>query len=557
MPIQRTHLLLCFMMLVCLYGCRQTPNYVPYQIDKQAIADSAMVVSAHPLATVAGLKAMRKGGNAVDAAMAVHFVLAVVYPVAGNIGGGGFMVYYDKAEGGVHTLDFREKAPAAAHRDMYLDSLGNPIEGLSLNGHLAAGVPGSVAGLFQAQSKYGLLKDFRPLLEDAIRLASEGFAITQAEANRLNDFKERFELYNTFRPVFLKDTPWKEGDLLVQKDLAWTLQQIQKNGATGFYEGDVAQKIVEEMKAGNGIISKEDLKNYTAVWRTPIQTSYKDMEVYSMPPPSSGGVALAQLLEMIEGYPLKEWGFHDHKSIHLMAEAERRAYADRATHLGDSDFYPVPIDSIMHPPYLTDRMADYQPHRATPSDSVVAGQFIVPKESEQTTHYSIVDLQGNAVSITTTINSGYGSKTVVNGAGFLLNNEMDDFSIKAGVPNLYGLLGAEANASEPEKRMLSSMTPTIVTKNNQLYLVVGTPGGSTIITSVFQTFLNVAEFEMSMAEAVAAKRFHHQWKPDFLQHEKGTFPQTTLDSLSAKGHEFRQRGGIGRVDAILVLPDGR
>ncbi|MEO1626319.1 MAG: gamma-glutamyltransferase [Bacteroidota bacterium] len=557
MPSIRASFPILLLSILLLMGCRQRPEAVLYEIEKQVLADSAMVVSAHPLATEIGLDVLRQGGNAVDAAFAVQFALAVVYPVAGNIGGGGFMVYYDKDKGEVRTLDFREKAPAAAHRDMYLDSLGQPIEGLSLNGHLAAGVPGSVAGLFKAQAAHGKLKDFGALLRPSIRLAREGFRITQAEANRLNDFKERFIRYNRFRPAFVKDVDWKGGDLLVQEDLAWTLEQIQQNGAAGFYEGPVAEKMVAEMQAGKGIITLEDLKNYQAVWRDPISTDYKGFEIFTMPPPSSGGVALTQLLEMVEAHPLQTWGFHSPASIHLMVEAERRVYADRASHLADKDFYPVPIDSLVHPTYLTHRMADFDPQNASSSDSIVAGQFSMLRESEQTTHFSIVDPEGNAVSITTTINSGYGSKTVVEGAGFLLNNEMDDFSIKPGVPNFYGLLGAEANAIEPGKRMLSSMTPSIVLKDGQLHLLVGTPGGSTIITSVFQCILNVVDFDMGMAEAVAAPRFHHQWKPDLLFHEKGAFAAPLLDSLRQKGHQPTERGGIGRVDAILRLSDGR
>ena len=555
MPMNSRILVSIFLLIFLLPACRQTQSGVDYKIQKQAFANKAMVVSAHPLATRVGVEVMRNGGNAIDAAVAVQFALAVVYPVAGYIGGGGFMIFR-KNNGEKYTLDFREKAPAKAHRDMYLDSLDNVIEGLSINGHLAAGVPGSVDGMVTAHKRFGKTP-FKELVLPSVALAEQGFAITQMEADRLEDFKERFIKYNTFTPVFIKEATWKKGDLLQQKELGWTMKQIAEQGREGFYAGPVAEKIVAEMKAGGGIISLEDLKNYKAAWRDPVLSEYKGYDIISMPPPSSGGIALTQLLQMVEPYALKEKGFHSPATVHLMAEAERRVYADRAKHLGDSDFYPVPKDNLLAADYLTSRMEDFNPNQVTSSDSIIAGVFTVPKESEQTTHFSIIDTEGNAVSITTTINSGYGSKTVVNGAGFILNNEMDDFSSKPGTPNFYGLLGAEANAIEPGKRMLSSMTPTIVEKEDQLFMVVGTPGGSTIITSVFQTILNVIEFDMGMAEAVSTKRFHHQWKPDKLQFEKGTFDATQQAALSKLGHEFRERNGIGKVDAILVLPDGR
>ncbi len=551
----RPVLLLLLVSIFTLHSCKTGPNHT-YSLQKQAFGKKAMVVSAHPLATEVGVQVLREGGNAIDAAIAVQYALAVTFPVAGNIGGGGFMVVR-MADGEAVTLDFREKAPAAAHRDLYLDSLGNVIEGLSINGHLAAGVPGTVAGMAKAFDRYSQLKDMPRLLAPSIRLAEKGFAITAHQAKRLNDFRERFIKYNTSKPVFVKNGPWKTGDLLAQKDLARTLERIAKEGPAGFYEGQTADLIVAEMQAGGGMITHQDLTAYQAKWRRPIETTYKDYRLLCMPPPSSGGLALAQLLELVEPYPLAEWGFHSRRAIHLMAEAERRVYADRATHLGDSDYYPVPVDSLMNAGYLKMRMANFSMSKASNSDSILAGVFAPPTESEETTHFSIVDGQGNAVSLTTTINSGFGSKTVVSGAGFLLNNEMDDFSSKPGVPNFYGLIGAEANAIEPGKRMLSSMTPTIVTKDGQLFMVVGTPGGSTIITSVFQTILNVVEFKMGMADAVAARRFHHQWLPDALQYEKGTFPADLLDSLSAMGHQFKERGTIGSVNAILSLSDGQ
>ncbi|HHS95891.1 MAG TPA: gamma-glutamyltransferase [Phaeodactylibacter sp.] len=512
-----------------------------------------MVASAHPLATQAGLRILKKGGNAIDAAVAVQFALAVVYPNAGNIGGGGFMIYRNQ-QGEHFALDYREMAPAAADKDMYLDAQGEVIPRLSLDGHLAAGVPGSVAGMVEAHHRFGKTA-WKDLLQAAIDLAARGFTLTHQQAEGLNRYQEAFKKLNTHRPAFIKDSPWKAGDVLVQKELAATLRRIQAEGRAGFYEGTTADFIVAEMKAGNGIISHEDLKNYRAKWREPISFAYKDFQVVSMPPPSSGGIALAQLLKIIEDYPIASWGVHSVPSVHLMVEAERRVYADRASHLGDADFYPVPIETLLDKDYLKNRMADFNPDKATPSSEIIAGT--IGKESEETTHFSIVDKQGNAVSITTTLNGSYGAKTVVSGAGFLLNNEMDDFSAKPGVPNLYGLVGAEANAIAPGKRMLSSMTPTIVSKDGDLYMVVGTPGGSTIITSVFQTFLNVAEFGMPVSEAVQAPRFHHQWLPDRLFVEEDCLSENTRAALENMGHHIKERASIGRVEAILLLPNGK
>lgn len=542
--------------LVLVYSCKKEAPAAVYDIQKTAFSDSAMVVSAHPLATKVGLDVLRQGGNAVDAAIAVQFALAVTYPVAGNIGGGGFMVIRTKA-GEVATLDFREKAPLKAYPDMYLDSTGNVIDKLSLRGHLAAGVPGTVDGMIKAYERFGQMADFGQLVEPSVILAKNGFKLTERQSRGLNRAKETFVKYNTSTPAFVKSQEWQPGDLLVQTDLARTMELIRDRGRAGFYEGEVANKIVAEMDAGGGWISHEDLQAYEAQWRDPIRFSYKNHEIISMPPPSSGGVALGQLLKMVEPYPLRDWGFHSKESIHLMIEAERRVYADRARHLGDSDFYPVPIPQLLDSLYLLERMADFRLDTATASNTIQAGSIALLSESEETTHFSVVDKEGNAVSVTTTINGGYGCYTVVSGAGFLLNNEMDDFSLKPGVPNMFGLLGAEANKIEPGKRMLSSMTPTIVTKDKELYLVVGTPGGATIITSVFQTILNTLEFEMTMSEAVAAKRFHHQWLPETVRIEKEAFSASLTAELEALGHELNPRGAIGRVDAIMKMPDGR
>jgi gamma-glutamyltranspeptidase/glutathione hydrolase len=541
-----------YLSLIMVFGCSEAPIY---QIDKQAFAPSAMVVSAHPLATQVGNEILAAGGNAVDAAIAVQFALAVTYPVAGNIGGGGFMVIRMK-DGNSQTLDFREAAPKAAFETMYQDEEGKVISDLSRKGHLAAGVPGVVDGMIKAHNKFGSLQPFSKLLDPAIQLAKAGFQLTENQAAGLNRNKENFATYNTTPSAFLKNgKEWEAGDLLVQSELAQTLELIKEKGRAGFYEGEVADLIVAEMKRGNGIITHEDLASYAAKWRDPITITYKDYEIIGMPPPSSGGIALAQLLKIVENYPLSSWGFQDLKTIHLMIEAERRVYADRAKHLGDPDFYPVPIEGLLESEYLKQRMSDFLDSKATLSAEVAAGAPTPPTEKEETTHFSIVDKEGNAVSVTTTINGGYGCHVAVGGAGFLLNNEMDDFSAKPGVANMFGLIGAEANKIEPEKRMLSSMTPTIVTKNGQLNMVVGTPGGSTIITSVFQTILNILEFEMGMAEAVAAPRFHHQWLPEVVITES-FMDSTHFPALRAMGHQFVQRNAIGRVDGILVLPDG-
>lgn len=509
---------------------------------------NGMVVSANQIASEVGLSILKKGGNAVDAAVAVQFALAVVYPNAGNIGGGGFMVYRS-ATGQTNTLDFREKAPKSASRNMYLDNLGNPIVEKSLYGQLASGVPGSVAGMVAAHQKYGKLK-WEDLVEPAVNLAENGFKITARQANELNGMKTRFAQLNPLGTALLKQDKWKPDDLLVQKELANTFKAIQKEGLKGFYEGPIADSIIAEMQRGGGIMTKQDLKNYQAIWRKPVIGQYKDCEIITMPPPSSGGIALIQLLKSVEPFPLNKWGHNSDSTVQLMVEAERRVYADRATHLGDPDFYPVPQKQLVADAYIKQRMQDFNWQKASTSAEINAVE-IAPKEHEETTHFSIVDRDGNAVSITTTLNGSYGSAVVVKGAGFLLNNEMDDFSVKPGAPNMYGLVGGEANSIAPNKRMLSSMTPAILTKGGQLFMVVGTPGGSTIITSVFQTILNVIEFNQSMQAAVTSKRFHHQWLPDQIDIEDKALDSLTLQQLKNKGYKILPRGPIGRVDAIL------
>lgn len=522
---------------------------------------NAGLATAHPAATKIGLDIMKKGGNAVDAAIATQFALAVCYPVAGNIGGGGFMVIRMN-DGTADALDFREEAPGAAHKDMYLDEDGNVIKGLSINGHLAAGVPGVVDGMIAAYDRYSALKDWAALVQPAIDLAANGVVLTSKEAGGLNRYKERFLKLNTRPTRFVTDGVWSEGDLLKQPELAKVLTEIRDKGRAGFYEGWVSDSLVAEMQRGEGIISHEDLKNYRSKWRKPLIGEYKGHNIISMPPSSSGGIALQQLLSSIEPYPIDTYGFQSTAAVHVMVEAERRVYADRATHLGDSDYYDVPINSLIDEQYNHKRMSDFDPNKASRSSDITAGTP-APKESEQTTHYSIVDDMGNAVSVTTTINTGYGSKVVVGGAGFFLNNEMDDFSAKPGVPNFFGLVGNEANSIQPGKRMLSSMTPTIVTEGDDLRIVVGTPGGSTIITSVFQSIVNIIDFNMTAYDAVQSPRFHHQWLPDNVHLEPGCLSEDVKAELTQMGHTLISRaeltggsGTIGRVEAILIGPDG-
>ncbi|WP_394339814.1 gamma-glutamyltransferase [Mucilaginibacter kameinonensis] len=509
---------------------------------------NGMVVCAYPDAAQVGLDILKKGGNAVDAAVAVQFALTVTLPEAGNIGGGGFMVYR-AGDGKTSTLDFREKGPAAANANMYLDSAGNVIPDMSLYTHKASGVPGSVDGMVEAHRKYGKLK-WADLVQPAINLARNGFKITKHLAKDLNSAAEQFKKLNPGKNYLVKDGEWKEGDLLLQEDLAKTFEQIRDKGRDGFYDGPVADLLVAEMKQGNGLITKADLKNYHSVWRNALIGQYKEYKIITMPPPSSGGIALLQLLKSVEPYPLKQWGYNQDSTIRLIVEAERRVYADRSKYLGDPDFYKVPVDSLLRPAYITSRMKTFSWDAATPSTSIQPGSF-VGYESDQTTHYSIVDRYGNAVSITTTLNDTFGSRIFVSGAGFLLNNEMDDFSSKPGVPNMYGLIGGKANSIQPGKRMLSSMTPTIVEKDGKLFMVVGTPGGSTIITSVFQTILNVIEFNQSMQQAVASKRFHSQWLPDEVTVEKDGIDSVTVSKLQSKGYKIVSRQSIGRVDAII------
>ncbi|MFD2514496.1 gamma-glutamyltransferase [Pontibacter locisalis] len=556
MPISlkiKAWLLLLMLTITLLSGCTTNPKTLT-SAEQPFTANKAMVVSAHPEASRIGAEILKKGGNAYDAAIATHFALAVAFPAAGNLGGGGFFVYRD-SQGNIGSLDYREMAPAASTETMYQDENGKVIDGLSTAGHLAAGVPGSVDGMFTVHQKLGSLP-WAELIQPAVDLAKDGVVLTEKEARGLNNTKESFIKYNKHQPYLAPARTWDAGDILYHPDLAQTLERIRDNGREGFYAGETADLIVKEMQRGGGIITLEDLANYRSVWRQPVTGQYRNYKVISMGPPSSGGVALLQLLTMMESYNLSRYGWQSPEAVQLMTEAERRVYADRATYLGDPDFVKVPVQQLLDQEYLKERMNSVDLARATSSAQIKAGQLPV-YESEQTTHFSIVDEAGNAVSVTTTLNGSYGSKVIVEGAGFLLNNEMDDFSIKPGEPNMYGLVGGKANAITPGKRMLSSMTPTILEKDGKLFMVVGTPGGSTIITSVFQAILNVVAHDMNMQEAVAAPRFHHQWLPDEIQHEPNAIAPDVRAVLMSKGYKLQERSPYGRVDAIRVLPNGK
>ncbi len=514
--------------------------------------EKGLVVSAHPLASEAGTQILKKGGNAFDAVIATQFALAVVYPQAGNIGGGGFLVGYTK-KGEKIALDYRETAPKNASRDMYLDEKGKANTDLSQNGRLAVGVPGSVSGMFYTHQKFGKLP-MSVLIQPAIDLAQKGFAITEREANLLNETREDFLKHNSHSTAFTKEIPWKKGDILVQKELAQTLKLIQKQGQKAFYEGKNAQLLVAEMKRGNGIITLEDLKNYKTKERKALQFDYKNHEIISMPLPSSGGILLAQMLKMSSFENLENFRQNSPEAVQVMVEAERRAFADRAEFMGDPDFIEDKTQMLISEEYLKNRWKNFSFEKATPSAEV--GKIIAqPQESTETTHISIIDKFGNAVAVTTTLNGLYGSKVVVKGGGYFLNNEMDDFSVKPGVPNMFGAVGGEANKIEPNKRMLSSMTPTIVLKNGKPYIVVGTPGGTTIPTSVYQSIVNVIDFKMTPNSAVNSAKFHHQWLPEMVFVEKN-FPENTLKILEQKNYKFEKRGGIGRTEMIVIDENG-
>ncbi len=513
-----------------------------------------VVASASALASQVGIEMMQKGGNAIDAAVAVGFALAVTYPSAGNLGGGGFMIIHTK-EGAVEALDFREVAPAKAHRDMYLDSKGDVIPGLSVKSHKSSGVPGSVAGLLAALEKYGKL-DRKTVLAPAIKLAKEGFALPPQLAR---EFKKKLKSMADY-PASIKQfskagTLYLAGENWQQADLAETLSLISEQGRDGFYKGKTADLIVAEMARGNGEISLADLAAYQVKWRQPVSGQYRGNQIFSMPAPSSGGTLILEILNMLTPYSPAEMGWNSAELVHLMVEAERRAYADRAVYLGDPDFYKVPTQQLVSAEYARQRFSDFDPNKATDSNKIGAGK--IPKESPETTHYSIMDGQGNAVAVTTTLNWGYGNKIVVTGAGFLLNNEMDDFSAKPGVPNSYGLLGSEANAIAPKKRMLSSMSPTIVSRDGKPFLVTGSPGGSTIITTTLQVIMNVIDHKMSLNDAVGLPRFHHQWKPDKVFFEPYAFSPDTIKLLEKKQHKglTLKKRLIGDANSVMRKGD--
>lgn len=529
------------------------PIFSVAQASSPNVFSKAAVVCAHPEAARVGKDVLLRGGNAADVAFAVHFALAVVYPSAGNLGGGGF-VLWRSAGGEYDFLDFREKAPRSANATLFLDAGGNPVPLKSTETHAASGVPGSVAGLFAFHRKYGTLNR-ADLLEYAIRLAEQGFPITQMQAGEFNLYAEKFKSLNPKNKYLQKATEWKAGDSLVQKDLAKVLKAIQAKEEKGFYEGRTARLIVKEMKRGNGLITHSDLKNYQAVWRKPISGTYKGYKVVSAPPPSAGGLALLQMLKLSERVDFSAFGHKSVDDIFYSTEIQRLVYADRAKFAGDPDFFSLPIDSLLSDEYLNQRAAKINPYIPNKSSDILPGHFSVSVK-ENTTHFSIFDEQGNAVSLTTTINDHYGSKIFVTGAGFLLNNEMDDFSIKPGTANMYGLTGMDANAIAPGKRMLSSMTPTMVEKDGKLFLILGTPGGSTIITTVYRLIIQVIDQKMTMNEAVAVKRFHHQWLPDVIFYEEGALTPGMREELKRMGYELRLRGYIGRADCIRILPDG-
>lgn len=543
---QMKNYILCISVLILFGACHQ--NKQPTGV----VAENAMIVSAREEASQIGIEILKHGGNAFDAMIATEMALSVCYPFAGNLGGGGFMVYRT-TDGEIGSLDYREKAPLAADKDMYLDSLGRVIPGLSTKTALAVGVPGTIAGIFEVHEKFGSLP-MSEILKPVISLANQGFVVTKKQEERFEKYRDLFLSVNQDDILFSQT--WKAKDTLRNVQLAKTLQSIANKGKSEFYEGLIAEKLVDFISSKGGIITLKDLKKYEAVWREPITFAYDDLKIISMAPPSSGGVCLAQIMNAVQDYNLGSFGHNSTKYIQLLVEAERRAYADRNYFLGDPDFVEMPLQTLIDKDYMKNRMSNFTFDKATKSEDVSHGKVEIT-ESMETTHYSIVDQFGNAVSATTTLNGAYGSKLYVPELGFFLNNEMNDFSSKPGVPNMFGLVGAEANKIEPEKRMLSSMTPTIVEKNNKLFMVVGSPGGPTIITSVLQTIFNVHEFGMGMQEAVSKARFHHQWLPDTVLMEPKGFGANTINELKDLGYQITEKEStiIGKVNAILVLPN--
>nr|WP_024966491.1 gamma-glutamyltransferase [Pantoea sp. IMH] len=513
-----------------------------------------MVASVDALATRVGVDILRQGGNAVDAAVAVGYALAVTHPQAGNLGGGGFMMIRT-ASGRTTAIDFREMAPVNASRNMFLDAQGNADSKKSLTSHLASGVPGTVAGLALANREYGTLPLSR-LIEPAIKLAADGIEVNQALADDLNVYgKEVLLTHANSKAIFYKQdgTPWQKGEKLVQRNLAHSLTLIAREGPDAFYKGEIADEIDKEMATHGGLIRKADLANYKAVERKPISGTYRGYEVFSMPPPSSGGIHIVQILNILENFDLAKMGFGSADAIQVMAEAEKYAYADRSEYLGDPDFVKVPWQALTSKAYAKTLAQNIDVNKARPSSEIKPGN-LAPYESDQTTHFSVVDKQGNAVAVTYTLNTYFGSGIVAGNSGILMNNEMDDFSAKPGTPNVYGLIGGEANAVAPYKRPLSSMSPTIVAKEGKTWLVTGSPGGSRIITTVLQMVVNSIDFGMNVAEATNAPRFHHQWLPDQLRVEKGFSPDT-LKLLEAKGQHVKVLPAMGSTQSIMIGPD--
>ena len=541
----KRNLLYLFSLFIIIFSCIDKPT------NQGLIAKNGMVVSAREEASKIGVEILKKGGNAFDAMIATDLALAVSYQSAGNIGGGGFMVYR-KADGQTGALDYREKAALTATKDMYLDDEGNIIKGMSLVGAMAVGVPGTIAGIFEVHSKFGSLP-IEALFQPAIDLAKNGIIVTKKQSNRIKRHQNYFKLANKEKIPFQGKI--NRGDTLKFPNLANTLDRIMKNGRDEFYKGKTAKKLVDFINDNNGIISLKDLELYEAVWRDPIEFSYDNLKIISMSPPSSGGICLEQIMKMIEPYEIHKMEHNSLDYFKLLVEAERRSFADRSYYLGDPDFISIPKEELVSDEYILDRMSNFSFDSPTPSDEISYGKVEI-LESEETTHYSIVDQFGNAISVTTTLNGTYGSQLYCSELGFFLNNEMDDFSSKPGSPNMFGLIGGSANKIEPQKRMLSSMTPTIVEKDNKLLMTLGSPGGSRIITSVLQTILNVHEFDMNMNKAVNSPRFHHQWMPDSIKIESNSFNPKLIEELKLFGYNIGYKDPIGIVDGILALPSG-
>lgn len=544
------HIILFFLFFQFIaFSSAQVPYEVEFNVHHPVFAENGMVATQELEATKIGVDILKQGGNAIDAAVGIGFTLAVTHPQAGNIGGGGFMVIHTK-EGKTTTIDFREVAPKSAFRDMFLDDKGDADPNKSLKGYGAIGVPGTVKGLLYALDTYGTLSRDE-VLDPAIQLARNGFFVSKSLADTFANYAdEMMAPHKASQEIFYKDgKPLQYGDLLVQKDLARSLTLIRNLGDSPFYEGEIAEKIVAAMEENDGFITMDDLKNYEVTEREPVTGTYKGYTISSMAPPSSGGIHIIQILNILENFDLQALGPNSADSIHLMVEAMRRAYADRSEYLGDPEFVDVPVEALISKEYAKAIAETISLEESTPSPEVKPGD-LTPYEPEETTHYSVIDKEGNAVAVTYTLNTNFGTGIVAEGTGILLNNEMDDFSSKPGVPNIYGLIGGEANAIEPFKRPLSSMSPTIVTKDGEIVLVTGSPGGARIITTVLQIILNTVEHGMNVAEATHAPRIHHQWYPDYIRLENG-FSADTIQALQKKGHDVKIQPAMGSTQSIM------